>query len=86
MFTESKNEVLYVAVDDHAAQSDDDLMFLKGELITVTRRLNEIMWEVSPLFSFHLFFVLFFGEKTNRSMRSSRASVKESVVFFLPSW
>jgi len=57
-FLAAKNEVLYVAIDDHAAQSDDDLMFLKGELITVTRRLNEIMWEVSFFLSF--FFFLFF--------------------------
>ena len=84
-FLAAKNEVLYVAIDDHAAQSDDDLMFLKGELITVTRRLNEIMWEVSFFLSFFFFFFSFVQTRL-KHWWIDRVSVRESAVSFLPSW
>jgi hypothetical protein len=44
-FPASQTQTLYVAIDDHAADSDDDLMFLKGEMITVLRKINDTTWE-----------------------------------------
>eukprot|EP00160_Parvularia_atlantis_P020391 Unigene8439_Nuclearia_a/m.25841 Unigene8439_Nuclearia_a/g.25841 ORF Unigene8439_Nuclearia_a/g.25841 Unigene8439_Nuclearia_a/m.25841 type:complete len:233 (-) Unigene8439_Nuclearia_a:75-773(-) len=35
---------LYVAVADHVAKTDDDLMFLKGETITVTKKMSDELW------------------------------------------
>jgi len=35
---------LYVAVADHVAKMDDDLMFLKGETITVTKKVSDDLW------------------------------------------
>jgi len=46
----------YVAVEDHAAQSDDDLMFLKGEIITLTKKISDTIWEVR----FDFFFLYHF--------------------------
>jgi len=44
-YSKGSNDVLYVAIDDHAAQTDEDLMFLKGELITVTKKISDSVWE-----------------------------------------
>jgi len=35
---------LVIAVADHVAKSDDDLMFLRGEKITVTKKISDDVW------------------------------------------
>eukprot|EP00999_Lentomonas_sp_LEN2_P000365 NODE_1367_length_889_cov_79.489501_g1321_i0.p1 GENE.NODE_1367_length_889_cov_79.489501_g1321_i0~~NODE_1367_length_889_cov_79.489501_g1321_i0.p1 ORF type:complete len:251 (-),score=48.83 NODE_1367_length_889_cov_79.489501_g1321_i0:61-813(-) len=43
-YVKGKTDGIYVAKEDNVAKSDDDLMFLKGEQITLTKKISDDVW------------------------------------------
>lgn len=42
----AEQSVNFVAIADHVAKTDDDLMFLKGEKVTLVKKVSDDIWEV----------------------------------------